>query len=111
MKNKQDITVLEGRDVTYCVSMRGLKARKSLAHISTGSITMCHGRLSTPEAPAGRNLFLRITPYGGPVNVMRSVRRVLPCTIDYRVFSPALNKCLTSCKFLIPNYQLLIVNY
>jgi hypothetical protein len=89
MKNKQDITVLKEsfrfcRDVMHRVPTGGLKARQSLAQGNA----LCHGRLSTSEALKGRNLFVRITPFQGLVNVMRSIRRALPCTVDYRAFSP-----------------------
>ncbi|MDR2691566.1 MAG: hypothetical protein LBB73_04610 [Dysgonamonadaceae bacterium] len=36
----------------------------------------------------GRSPDKRIPPFQGLVNVVRSVRRALPCAIDYRAFSP-----------------------
>ncbi|MDR2679472.1 MAG: hypothetical protein LBC47_01525, partial [Tannerella sp.] len=62
------------------------------AHISTSSITMCHGRLSTPEAPTGRNPVKQIPPRWGLAFTGHSSRRVIElveiCAIDYRAFSP-----------------------
>ncbi|MDR2680403.1 MAG: hypothetical protein LBC47_06290 [Tannerella sp.] len=65
------------RNAMHCICTGGLKARKSLAHISTGSITMWHRRHLTPEALKGRNLFVRLTPLQGLANVMRSIRKVI----------------------------------
>jgi hypothetical protein len=86
---KQEITVLEGlfrscRDAKLCVSTGGLKARKSLDRGNAPG----YGRLSTPEAPAGRNLSVRITPLQGLAFAGHSFRRALPCAVDDRTFSP-----------------------
>jgi hypothetical protein len=67
MQNKQDITVLKEsfrscRDAMNRISMRGLKARRSLAR----GKALWHRNLSTPEAPSGRNLFVRIAPFSSP---------------------------------------------
>jgi hypothetical protein len=97
MRNKQHITVLKVETPESGVSTGGLKARQSLAQGNA----LCHSdRCSlSPE----RATSLWITPFQGLVDVMHSVRRVLPCAIDYRAFSPVLNiQCLISYKFFVP---------
>jgi hypothetical protein len=82
------------RDAANHVSMGGLKARRSLAQGNA----LWHGRrLSTPEAPTGRNPFVRMAPCRDARPCVstfagHSFRRVIEpveiCAVDDRAFSP-----------------------
>jgi hypothetical protein len=78
----------------------GLKARQSLAQGNALWHDSDCRSLSPERAQSG--LFYLITPFQGLRNVMRSVRRALPCANDYRAFSPAFQISM--------NYQLSIIN-
>jgi hypothetical protein len=86
MKNKQNI--------------RGLKARQSSAQGNA----LWRRRLSTPEAPEGRNLFVRIPPRQGLAFAGHSFRRALPCAVDHviRGHPPAASGRIC---FTVSNYR------
>jgi hypothetical protein len=75
-------------DAASHVSMGGLKARRSLAQ---GNALWYGRRLSTPEAPTGRNPFARMAPFQGLAFAGHSFRRALPYAVDDLAFSPALH--------------------
>jgi hypothetical protein len=92
MRNKQNITGLMSpqscRGVARYAPTVGLKVRKSLAQ---GNSLWHRRSLSIPEAPTGRDLFVRIAPLQGLAFAGHLFRRALPYAIDYRAFSPAFN--------------------
>jgi hypothetical protein len=107
MGNKQDITVLDGlyrscRDAINRVSTGGLEARKSLAQGNA----LCHGR--GYQYPKPQRGVIRLISFDYALSGLDEwgrlpVRRALPCAVDYRAFSPALNiQCLICYKFFIP---------